>query len=163
MSIENAYNQEAKDKIKELAEGIDFNMMVTNLYEKPPHTQSMSTKKVDSDGNIWFLSSTKNEHLMNLQVNNEVQLLYSKPNSMKFLSVFGKADIVNDRAIFEERYQSTDDAWFEGIDYPNLRAISVSPIVAKYWEPKNNKAITLLKMAYGAVTESKTEVGKEES
>lgn len=161
MSIENAYNQEAKDKIKELAEGIDFNMMITNLDERPPHTQPMSTKKVDEDGKIWFLSSLKNEHLTNLKVNNDVHLLYIKPNSMEFLSVFGKADIVNDKSIFEELYQSTDDTWFEGVDDPNLRAISVSPSVAKYWEPKSNKAVTLLKMAYGAITGNHADISKE--
>jgi general stress protein 26 len=45
MSQKNLYNQEAKDKIKELAESIDFAMMCTNLQNIPFHSIPMSTKE----------------------------------------------------------------------------------------------------------------------
>jgi len=161
MSVKNEYNKEAKAKIKELAEGIDFNMFFSKLDEIPIHAIPMSTKKVDALGDIWFLSSIKHDHVQNILASSEVQLAYGKPNSMEFLSLFGQARIVEDRRIFEDLYQSTDDSWFDGVNDPNLRAIAVTPMEAQYWEPKSNKAVSLFKMAYGALTGSKVDVSRE--
>ena len=55
MSEKNLFNKEAKEKLKELAESIDFTIMVTDLGSKPPHTIPMSTKEVDDDGCILSL------------------------------------------------------------------------------------------------------------
>ncbi|MFB9053853.1 hypothetical protein ACFFVB_12270 [Formosa undariae] len=52
MSNENLYKDEAKLKIKDMAEDIDFTMMATNLKELPLHMIPMSTKKVDEDGSF---------------------------------------------------------------------------------------------------------------
>ena len=66
MSTKNLYSTEAKEKIKKMAESIDYAMMATDLKSQPFHAVPMSTKEVDDDGNIWFLSnknSTHNQHI----------------------------------------------------------------------------------------------------
>ncbi len=54
MSTQNLFNQDAKDKIKEIAESVDFAMMVTNLGATPLNAIPMSTKKVEDDGVFGF-------------------------------------------------------------------------------------------------------------
>lgn len=161
MSTKNLYSQEAKEKIKELAESIDFAIMVTKLGGKPLHMVPMSTKKVDDNGAIWFLSGKNSHHNINLEIDSDLHLAYSDKSAMKFLNVFGKASISTDKAIIRELYQSTDDAWFEGVDDPNLTAIQVQPREAFYWDPKNNKLISLLKMGVGAVTGNEPDLMNE--
>lgn len=152
MSKENLYNQEAKDKIKEMAEGIDFAMMATNLKQIPLHMIPMSTKKVDDQGNIWFLSNKNSTHNRNLMNDADLHLIYGNKGDMQFLTVYGMATITTDRSIIDDLYGSTDDAWFEGKDDPNITAISVAPKEAYYWDPKSNKLISLVKMGVGAIT-----------
>ncbi|MEO8772722.1 MAG: pyridoxamine 5'-phosphate oxidase family protein [Gelidibacter sp.] len=152
MSTENLYNDDAKKKIKEMAEDIDFTMMATNLKKIPLHMVPMSTKKVDEQGNIWFLSNKNSTHNHNIMNDNNLHLIYADKSSMQFLNVYGNATITTDRKIIEELYGKGDDAWFEGKDDPNITAISIKPTEAFYWDPKNNKLITLLKMGVGAVT-----------
>ena len=161
MSTNNKYNDEAKAKIKELVEDIDFNMFLTGLSSTPPNAAPMSTKQVDAEGNLWFLSTIEHDTVTNILTNPEVQLCYNNPGNMEFLSVFGHARIVSDKAKLEELYGKMDDTWFDGVDDPNLRAIAVTPQEAQYWEPKNNKVVTLFKMAYGAITGDKVEIGEE--
>ncbi|OBX26563.1 general stress protein 26 [Gelidibacter algens] len=152
MSKENLYNDEAKNKIKEMAEDIDFTMMATNLKKTPLHMIPMSTKKVDAHGNIWFLSNKNSTHNQNIMNDANLHLIYGDKSDMQFLNVYGMATITTDRAMIDELYGSADDAWFDGKDDPNITAISVKPTEAFYWDPKSNKLVNLVKIGVGAIT-----------
>lgn len=152
MSKENLHNDNAKKKIKEMAEDIDFTMMATNLKQTPLHMVPMSTKKVDEHGNIWFLSNKNSTHNQNLMNDPNLHLIYADKSDMQFLNVYGMATISTDRGVIDELYGKTDDAWFEGKEDPNITAISVKPTEAYYWDPKSNKLISLVKMGVGAIT-----------
>jgi len=148
----NLDNADAIEKLKKLAKGIDFAMLATALKAVPIHMIPMSTKKVDDQGRIWFLSGRDSTHNKNIQQNSDVHLVYANTGSMQFLNVYGAAEISNDKQILKELYGKTDDAWFKGVDDPNLTAICVTPKNAYHWDPKSNKLVTLFKMGYAAVT-----------
>ncbi len=161
MSTKNLYDKDAIFKIKELVDSIDFTMLATNLDTKPFNTVPMSTKKVDHEGNIWFLSGRDSTHNTDIHQDHNIQLIYSKPSTMQFLTIYGEAFIIKANSIIEELYDKSDDAWFEGIDDPNISAIMVKPLEAHYWDSKNNKLITLFKMGVSAVTGQKADLGKD--
>lgn len=158
MSNENLYNDEARSKIKDMVENIDFAMMATNLKQTPLHMVPMSTKKVDPQGTIWFLSNRNSTHNQNILKDSYLHLIYVDKSDMQFLNLYGVASITNDKQIIHELYGKADDTWFEGEDDPNITAISVKPSEAYYWDTKNNKLITLLKMGMGAVTGDEPDV-----
>lgn len=160
MSIKNLTEDDARKKIKELAEDIDFCMLATNIGAKPVDVIPMSTKKVDEAGNIYFLSGADSEHNANIKHDSFVQLIYSKPGNMEFLSIYADAAISQDRALIEELYGKTDDTYFDGVNDPNATVLKVTPLQARYWEPKNNKFVTLFKMAKGAITGEKEDIGE---
>lgn len=159
MSTKNLYSKEAKEKIKEMAESIDLTMMATDLRRQPFHVIPMSTKEVDDQGNIWFLSNKTSTHNQNIAKSNETQLIYADTGNYEFLSVYGRAHISTDRKRIKELYGSGDDAWFEGEDDPMITAIKVVPEDAHYWDTKNGKVLSLLKMAKGAVTGNEPNLG----
>jgi general stress protein 26 len=152
MSTKNLFSEEAKEKMKDLAMDIDFAMFTTALSQHPLHMVPMSTKKVDEMGNIWFLSNKNSQHNQNIKLDSSTHLIYSDPSKMKFLNVYGQALISTDMNIIKELYKSSDDAWFEGVNDPNITAIGIRPTQAFYWDPKNNTLVTLLKMGVGAIT-----------
>lgn len=121
----------------------------------------MTSKKVDKEGNIWFLSLRNSDHNNDLLKNNDVQLLYSEPSDMEYLSVYGEAEITTNREILKDLYNKADDNYFEGLDDPNLTAIKVRPQEAYYWDTKTNKYVTLLKMGVGAVTGNEQDIGEK--
>mgnify|MGYP000518502371 CR=1 FL=1 len=160
MSTENLYNEEAKAKIKEMVEDIDFAMMATHLSKHPIHTIPMSTKKVDDEGAIWFLSGKDSTHNSNIETDSRVQLLYSKPGSMQFLTLYGRAYITTEHSILKELYSQSDDMWFDGLEDPNLTAICVNPAEANYWDSKHNRLATIFKMGIATVTGENPEIGQ---
>ncbi|PNW29129.1 pyridoxamine 5'-phosphate oxidase family protein [Formosa algae] len=155
MSNENLYKDQAKLKIKDMAEDIDFTMMATNLKELPLHMIPMSTKKVDDDGVIWFLSNKNSTHNRNISIDSNVHLIYADKSDMQFLNVYGKASITKDKTVIESLYSKADDMWFEGKDDPNITAISITPKEAFYWDPKHNKLVTLVKLGVSALSGEK--------
>ena len=161
MSTENLNNKESWKKLRELVDDIKVSMMVTGFNKKPINAIPMRSKKIDQDGNIWFLSLKTSEHNREIEKDKNVQLLYSKPADNEFLSVFGSAEITRDKAILEELYTRTTDNWFDGIDDPNITAIKVTPREAYYWDSKDNKYMTLLKLGVGAVTGNKQDIGEK--
>src|SRR5690606_16232845 len=161
MSTKNLYSNEAKKKIKELAESIDHAMMATDLKSEPFHVVPMSTKKIDDDGNMWFLSDKNSTYNQNIERQNRAQLIYADKGNFEFLTVYGRASISSDRNKIKDLYGSGDDAWFEGLDDPNLTAIKIEPDDAHYWDTKNGKVLSLLKMVGEAITGNEPDLGEQ--
>ena len=160
MSTENLNNEEAREKLKGLVDDIGVAMMVTGLGKIPLNAVPMSTKKVDDNGDIWFLSLRNSEHNMNITEDKQVQLLYSDPSDMEFVSVYGQGEIVTNREILEDLYDEMSDAWFDGPDDPNLTAIRFHPREAYYWNNKSNKYVTLYKLGIAALTGKNKDIGE---
>ncbi|MDC6351952.1 pyridoxamine 5'-phosphate oxidase family protein [Zeaxanthinibacter sp. PT1] len=161
MSQENLYNEEARKKLKDMVDDIDFAMMETGLGQRPTHIIPMSTKKVDEDGKIWFLSNDNSEHNKNIHNDGYLQLIYSNPNEMEFLTIYGTAEISKDQNVLNELYSKADDTWFDGVEDPKLSAIRVTPKSAHYWDSQAGKFITLFKIGMGAISGNKQDVGRE--
>ena len=161
MSTENLNNKESWKKLRDLVDDIKVSMMLTGFNKKPINAIPMRSKRIDQDGNIWFLSLKTSEHNQEIEKNKDVQLLYSKPSDMEFLSVYGTAVITTDKKVLEDLYSKTTDNWFDGVDDPKMTAIKVTPQEAYYWDSKDNKYMTLLKLGVGAVTGKKQDIGEK--
>lgn len=161
MGTENLKRKEAREKLKDLVDDIKVGMMLTALDQKPLSAIPMTTKKIDEDGNIWFLSSKTSEHNKNILQNKEVHLLYSDPEDMEFVNVSGFAEIISEKHILEGLYDKSTDIWFDGINDPNLTAIKFTPNDAYYWDPKDNKYVTLYKLGIAALTGDQKNIGEK--
>ena len=159
MSTQNFNYKEARDHMAEMVDSIKTGMLITDIGNKPLSAIPMSTNKVDDEGNIWFLSRLDSDHNSDIVRDGDVQLLYSNPSGMEFISIYGKAAINTKEERLKELYSKSDDAWFDGLDDPNLTAIKIVPHEAYFWDTKQNKYIGLFKMGLAAVTGEKQDVG----
>ncbi len=159
MSKENLYNKEAQKKLKEMVTDIKTVMFATNLASVPLSVVPMHTKEVDDSGNIWFLSASNSDHNRDIKLNSNAQLLYSDPNDMKFISIFGDAKISNDKETIKKLYSKMDNAWFDGPGDPNATAIQFTPREAVYWSNDDNKLVTLFKLGMAALTGKDQDLG----
>jgi general stress protein 26 len=152
-SIRNYADQEAIKKLQELVDDIRIGMLCTNLRRQPVSTCPMSTQKVEDDGSIWFFSLRSSDHNRDIAADNRVQLLYANPEKVSFVSVYGTAEILYDRAKIEEYWSPLAKTWFQqGKDDPDLTLIRVKPEESYYWDTKNGKMVAFLKMAASVVS-----------
>jgi len=161
MSKENLQNREAVEKLKEMVNHIDICMLSTfPKQQEYPHSIPMSQQAIDNEGAIWFLFSTESESYRHLLENKKVSVTFSDPRDYKFLSINGIAEVFNNDVLIDKYWNQYAEAWFEkGKEDPHIRILKVVPQEAHYWDKKNNKLMTMFKIAVSAVTGKQTDVG----
>lgn len=160
--LQNLDHSKSISKIKELAEDANICLFTTNLTELPLSTRPMSTQKVEDDGSIWFFSEDGSEKNLHIADDSRVQLFYANRGSSEFLSIYGTATIIKDEKKAEELWSPLVKTWFQGgPSDPSLTLIKVVPEDGYYWDTKDGKVISMLKIAAGAITGKEMDGGVE--
>jgi general stress protein 26 len=154
--------KEAITKVQDLAKDINTCMFCTDLDQQPFSTRPMAVREVDDEGNLWFISSAASHKNEEIKEDEHVQLIFAKPSSTQYLSLYGKATVFRDKGKIEDLWTPIANAWFEeGKNDPNVTVLKVSPLEAYYWDTPNGKMITLLKIAAAAVTGKNMDTGEQ--
>jgi general stress protein 26 len=158
--VKNLSGATAVEKIKKLA---NKKTVMFGSYDGQRMTTSpMAIQGIDDDGTFWFFSfkdSDKNHHIL---VNPHVQLIYADNSSYEYLCIEGTASIEHDQKKIDELWSDWAKTWFhEGKTDPNLTLLRVTPENGHYWDTKNNKAVSLMKIAVGALTGKTMDNGLE--
>jgi general stress protein 26 len=94
---------------------------------------------------------------------NEVTLGYSDPSSNTYVSVNGKAELVDDQTKKEAYFSTPIKAWFpDGVEDPRLILIKVVPTVAEYWDNSSSKMVVAFNMLKAIVTGTTFDEGKHD-
>ncbi|MGK4568244.1 pyridoxamine 5'-phosphate oxidase family protein [Flavobacterium sp. 3HN19-14] len=158
----NLTSSEAVAKLKELAEDVGICMFCTDLTTLPITTRPMGIREVDDQGNLWFMSSKKSNKNFEIKADDRVQLLFAKIPHSHYLSVYGNATIYKDKSKIDELWTPIANAWFEeGKDDPDVSVIKVVPSDVYYWDTKDGKLVSLIKMAVAAITGNPPDDGVE--
>ncbi|MGN6264043.1 MAG: pyridoxamine 5'-phosphate oxidase family protein [Ginsengibacter sp.] len=161
-NVKNLYNEEAVKKIKDFVNDIKVCMFCTKVTDLPFRTRPMSTVEVDEEGNLWFFTGKSSDKNDEIKDNDTVQLIYAKNSDVHFLTITGKATMVQDEAKKDELWNPIVKAYFPGgKEDPDLALIKVKPDAAHYWDTVYGKMVTWLKMATSAVTGNRADVGVE--
>ena len=147
--------QENIDKIQDVVKEIKYTMMTTRTSEDHLHSCPMNTTETSIGAReIWFIGHTPSETVDNIKKNPEINLAYATQDGKKYLSIAGKAELIEDKAKLEELWSVIYNAYFEqGIDDPQVQLIKVVPHGAEYWE-NGNTLTSALKITAAAVTET---------
>ena len=147
------HNEDAIKKMKELVKDITTCMFCTKVTEMPFKTRPMATLDVDHDGNLWFMSGIDSNKNDEIKTDDHVQLIYAKGGNSHFLTISGKANLVNDQKKIDELWNVFAKTWFQGGKKdPNISLIKIVPGEAYYWDTVHGKMVSLLKIAASVVS-----------
>lgn len=89
----------------------------------------------DEEGHaIWFITDRGSPKADEIMRRPEVCITTSEPDACRFVSVTGRAEIVDDRDKLEELWTRGDDRWFEGPEDPGAVLLKVTPRHGQIWE-----------------------------
>ena len=160
--IKNLSQQEAIDKFKEIVKHESTCLFTTQLTQVPLTTRPMSIKKVCDQGNFWFLSPGDSDKNQEITIDPRVQLFISNTSNFEFLSVYGTATISRDREKIEEFWSDIAKAWFpEGKEDPRVTVIKVTPHEGFYWDTRDGKLVSMIKIVASAVSGKTLQEGVE--
>ncbi|HEY8562300.1 MAG TPA: pyridoxamine 5'-phosphate oxidase family protein [Pyrinomonadaceae bacterium] len=151
--------QEAIEQLKGLLEGIDFAMLTTMAGEKF-RSRPMSTQEMDENGDLWFFTSDETHKVEEIEADDRVLVAYAQPDDNTYVSVFGRAALVKDRAKIDELWNPVHKAWFpEGKDDPHLALLKISVEEAEYWDSPNSKLVQIAGFVKALVTGQEADGG----
>ena len=135
----------AKESLKELSakmRDLDLCMMTTITKSGMTASRPMSNNgDVKFDGNAYFFSWKKSRLVKDLESNSHVNLAYQGKKRL-FVSVTGKAKIIEDKSKMEKHWNPDLDKWFEdGIDTKGVVMIHVKAKRVKYWQDEKESEV----------------------
>lgn len=143
VSVENPHNEGIK-KLNELIKDIETAMLVTADTDGTLRSRPMGTQQIESDGDLWFFTGKNSSKTHAIEHDQHVNISYSSPKDNRYVSVSGRAEIIEDKKKIEELWNPMLKAWFpEGIDDPNITLIKVNVEQAEFWDIKSSTMIQL--------------------
>lgn len=158
--IKNLAGSEAIEKLQELADGIC--MFSTFTASGPLPSRPMALQGVEDDGALYFFSAESSDKNKEITADPSVQLFFCKEGSSEYLSIYGKATVSRDRTRIDKYWNDFIKVWFQGgKGDPALTVIRIDPEDVRYWDTKNNRMVSFLKMAASLVTGKTMDDGVE--
>ena len=156
--------QDHIDKIREMVKEVKYAMMTTITSEGHLHACPMTTSETSLGAKeVWFIGDKQSEAVANIKNNPQVNLSYSCLQDKDYVSINGKAELVEDQDKLDELWSPVYNAFYEhGKEDPNVQLIKVVPHGAEYWR-SGNSVINAVKMVAAAVQDGKTAEGLGEN
>lgn len=157
-TIKHLSNQEAIEKIRELAEGkmCLFCTRENGRLESRP----MSAAQVDETGDIWFFSPKSSDKNRQIQADPEAYLMFMEPEKQHYLSLTTQVESVQDQQKVDELWNGFMKAWFPGgKEDPEVSLLRASVVSGHYWDEKDGHLIGMLKAGLKALTGGQTDDG----
>ena len=148
--------QEHIDKITDIIKDAKFAMMTTVTDEGHLHACPMTTSETDlNNREIWFIGDKTTETVSDLERNPQLNLAYSLNDNKDYVSINGKAEMVNDKAKLDELWSAEYNAFYEhGKEDENVQLIKVVPHGAEYWL-SGSAVVNMFKMVSAAAQDGK--------
>lgn len=144
MKTKNYNNTEnANDQLRRIVKKSKIFMMATNLRKVPFSVCPMTLQQMDKQGDLWFITPKNSDHFRAIEDDNRVQLIASNHKRQRYISIFGNATHIIDKAKVDELWNPMLKAWFSGKDDPNLALLSININSGYYWDNDKSKMIAL--------------------
>lgn len=141
---------QAIETLREIVTDANVVMLVTQHDHFPFDARPMAAQAVESDGTVWFLSSSASDKNRDIERDPRVTLLVQNTRKYEYAQVSGLATIHRDRALIDKYWTRMAEAWFDGKDDPRVTLLAVHPESGHYWTTNNGKIVAGIKMLLSA-------------
>lgn len=124
--------------------GIDIAMLSTDAGRGAIASRPMSNNgEVDYDGDSFYFTDQQARSVAEIGRNAKVSLTFDDGDGF-WLAVTGGAELIRDRAAFEQHWSPDLDKWFKaGIDTPGIVLIKGSASYIRYWDGEDGGEVDL--------------------
>ena len=150
------------DRVWALINDIPVAMVVThdgegwNMRARP-----MALRPAQEEGAIYFLTDVDSPKAEEIRHNNMICLALADHKSRKYLSITGRAEIIDDRDRIKQIWSVYDKAFWPDESDPRIRILRVAPESAEFWEGAG-VVVTAVKLVAASVSGERMNLGKNE-
>ncbi|WP_034339331.1 pyridoxamine 5'-phosphate oxidase family protein [Deinococcus misasensis] len=150
-------------KINELLKDIRIAMLTTQHQGGELFSRPMTTQEAEFDGTLYFLTSKKTGKIADLVQFPKVNLAYSHPGKNSYVSVSGRAQLLDDRQKIDELWNPINAAFFpDGKDDPDIVVLKIEAESAEYWDSPSSKIVQAYSFIKTAITGDHDHAGENE-
>ena len=119
-------------KLAELIKDVRVAMLTTTRPDGRLVSRPLGTQEVEFDGDLWFATEADSAKVAEIAANPFVNVSYASTSDNTYVSVSGRAEVIDDRAKVEALWSPGMKLFVPGgKDDPNLRLIRVSADTAE--------------------------------
>ncbi len=132
---------------------VRFVLLTTRDASGALSSRPMTVQQTEFDSTLWFFASRSADFVAEFQRDAEVNVACMDASDSFYLSVSGRASIVNDPARARSLWGVMNDAWFPGGPTdPDLALLRVDVERAELWQSDTNRMVQFLRIAKAAAT-----------
>ena len=154
--------QDNLQKLREMVKDIDFCMLTTVDEGGDLHSRPMSVNgDIDPDGDLWFFTNASSYKVTEISKLPKVNVSFADPDNQHYVSISGKAHLVQDRNKIDELWRPEFKMWFpEGKDDPQVALLRVSLEKAEYWDSPSSTIGYVLNFVSSLITGKEADYGE---
>lgn len=122
-----------QERLYDVIKDFDNALLVTSATGGRNHVRPMHIAEIREDGDIFFATSLESPKIAEIAANPEVVVTFQ--SSRQFASVYGRAEVVQDRTLIDQLWSEAWKVWFpQGKADPTLCLIRVEGREGEYWD-----------------------------
>lgn len=156
---------ESRQKLREMIDDMRFAMFTTAgpggaLHSRPMTVQKDPQAPRDAT-HLWFFMSRDSEPVTELTRSPMANVSLSDTDKDTYVSISGRAQIIEDMAIKVRLWSKMNEAWFpRGVEDPDLALVRVEIEEAEYWNVAESKLMQIFKIAKAALSNGRPDLGE---
>ena len=126
---------EENKHLSSLIEGIKVAMLTTIGPDGSLRSRPMATLPAEFDGTLWFFTNADSPKVDEVQIEQHVNVSYDDYEDHRYVSISGRATLIQDRQKLEELWVPMLLTWFPlGLEDPQLALLKIVANSREYWD-----------------------------
>jgi len=134
--------------------------MLTTRFAGGLRARPLEPRPDRAEGVIYFVTDVRGAKDDEIEAAPEVCLVVIDHKDKAYLSITGRASVVDDHAKAAAIWKKTDNMWWKGPDDPNVRVLRLVPERAELWDGPSNSAAAAFEFAKARLTGKKPNLGE---
>ncbi|MDX1574435.1 MAG: pyridoxamine 5'-phosphate oxidase family protein, partial [Methylophaga sp.] len=129
-----------------------------------PRARPMHLVQDEYDGTLWFFTRRSAEKVSETANDHDVCISFSDQDEGVYVSLSGKARLIDDKALKEKYWNPFIAAWFtEDKQDPEVALLEIKVEMGEHWQAKKSKAFQLYEFAKANINKNTTpDIGENE-
>jgi general stress protein 26 len=134
--------------------------MLTTGFAGGMRARPVEARPDRAAGLIWFITDLHSGKEHEIEAEHDVGLTFVDAKANAYLSITARAEARRDHAKAAAIWKTTDNAWWQGPDDPNVCVLRVRPITAELWDGPSSKIATTFEFIKARLTGGEPDVGE---
>jgi general stress protein 26 len=139
------------ERVWEIIEKVGVCMLVT-CFAGGLRARPLEARPDRAAGLIFFVTDIRSGKDDEIDARHDVCLVFIDAGEKAYLSITARAEVEFDHAKAAQIWRTTDNAWWNGPDDPNVCVLRVRPVTAELWDGPASKAVAMYEFAKARLT-----------